>query len=107
MQQSRKLHITVQPDRAGAKSSTSKSPLGMVIDVQDAGKLSDPVATVLHIESQVGKPCNIMLSKTNLVCPQGNKSSLGVSLREMHASSTEKALAMLKNSPVPIYYKTN
>ena len=74
---------------AGAKLSTS--PLGKVIDVQDIHK---SVLTGLHIENQVGKPI------TTLVCPQGNKCSLGVKLREMHGSNTEEAMAMPKNSTV-------
>ena len=44
--------------------------------------------------------CNILSSKTALVCPEGNKFSLGLMLREMHASNTEKTLVMPKDSTV-------
>ena len=49
--------------KVDAKLSTSMSPLGVVIDVQNSGKLSHPVVTGLHIESQVGKAYNILSSK--------------------------------------------
>ena len=100
MQESRMLCITVQPLRVCPKLSTSKSPLGKVIDAQDADKLSDPVVTGFHIEIQVGKTHNILSSKTNLVCPWGNKSSLGVKLKEIYPSNTEEALTMAKYSTV-------
>ena len=52
MQQSRQLCITVQPVRVGAKLSTSKLPLGKVIDGQNAGKFSGPIWNrALHRES--------------------------------------------------------
>ena len=60
--------MTLQPARIGAKLSTSKLPLGKVIHVQDACKLSAPVVTGLHIDSQGDKVCNILSSKTTLVC---------------------------------------
>ena len=78
--------------------SSSKSPPGKLVDVQDAGKLSQLDDTELHIESQVGKTNNILSSKTTPVCHEGNESSLGVRLREMHTSNTEEELAMLSNS---------
>ena len=67
------------------------------MDVQDAGKSSEPDDKGLHTESQIGEGHNILSSETALVCSWGNKSSLGVKLREMHASITKKALATQKN----------
>ena len=47
------------------KVNTSKSPLRKVLDVQDADKSSDPVASGLHIEYQVdGKDNKVLDSKT-------------------------------------------
>ena len=66
-----------------------KLPLGKVVDVHDVDKLSDPTP---HIEDQVGKRgYKVLDSKTTLVC---SKSSLsGLRVKEMHTSTTEKALA--------------
>ena len=68
----------MQQTRDGAKLSSSKSPPGKFIDIQDDGKSSESDDTGLHIESQVDKGCNIMSSKTSPVSNSSNKSSLGV-----------------------------
>ena len=47
--------ITVQPAKDGSKLSTSRSSLRKVLDIQDTDKLSDPIATIPHIEDQVDK----------------------------------------------------
>ena len=78
MQQTKKPFITAQPARIDTKLSNSMLPLGKVIYVGDTGKLSDLVATRLHIESQVSKCHNIFSSKATLVCQQGRKSGLGI-----------------------------
>ena len=73
-----KTGIPVQPVRVGAKLSSSKLAPGKLIDVQDAGKSSEPDDAGLHIQSQVCKGCSILSSKTSPVCHSSNKSSLGV-----------------------------
>ena len=56
-------------------------PLQKFVDVQDTDKSSHPVATWPHIEDQVDKrDCEILDSRIKLVCPEGGKTSLGVSL---------------------------
>ena len=67
----------MQPAKVGAKLSSSKSPLGEIIDVQDTHKLSKPNDIGLHIEDQVDrKGINILYSKTSLVCHISNKPGL-------------------------------
>ena len=76
-----KMCITVQPAEVSTKSSSCKMLPRKVLDIEDAGKPSEPVATGLHIDNQVGRnSCRILLSKTTQVCPGNSKSGLGVKL---------------------------
>ena len=59
----------MQPADVGAKLSTSRSPLGNLLDVQDADKSSETDDMVLHIASQAGKESHRGLSsKTSPAC---------------------------------------
>ena len=74
-----RLHTIVQPARTDAKPSSYMSLPRKIPDVQDVGKPSEPVATELHIDSQVCRNgCKILSSKTTPVCPDNSKSGLEV-----------------------------
>ena len=85
--------MPVQPVRVGAKLSSSKSPHGKLIDVQDPRKSSEPEDMELHIESQVGKGSNILFSKVSPVSHSSNKSSLGDMYRSMQYRCVTKQKA--------------
>ena len=71
----RKPYATVQPAKVGAEPRSCKPPSGRLPDVQDAGKLSNPVATDLHIETQADKNShNTLIAKATLICPKNSKS---------------------------------
>ena len=75
--------------------SSCKPPPGSVPNVQDTVKLSNPVATRLHIESKPGKEsCKVLDSKTIPVSHSSNKSCLGVKFRDMHTTNTKNTLDM-------------
>ena len=98
-----KLCITLQPVKVGAKLSPAKSP----IDIEDASKSSDPVTKGPQIEDQVdGTECIFLDSKTSHpICHSNSYFDLGVMFRNMHADSTEEALAMPPIPTVTHYYK--
>ena len=98
----RKPGTTVQPSEVGAKPSSCKSPLRKVLDVEDADKSSNPVATGLQTDSKVGKESHkVFTAKTTPVCHR-SKSGLLVNLREVLASRTNNALDMQEeNNSLP------
>ena len=101
-----KLCITVQPADIGAQLSTSKFPLGKVIDIQDADKSSGLVAAGFHIKDQVdGKDNKILDSKTIQMCPKNSKSGFGLRFREIYMDNTGETLDFPKISTATHDYK--
>ena len=91
LQCNEKPHTPVQSAEVGTKSSSRKKLSERVPDIQDADVSSELVATGLNIETQAGRNSHkTLISKTSPVCPQNNKSGLGVTLRDIHASSSSE-----------------
>ena len=74
-----------------------RSPIRKVLDEQDTGKSSDPVAMEPHTVDQVDrKDCKSLDSKaSHPVCHNNSNSSLGVRFREMHIDSTKVAIPQI------------
>ena len=53
----KKLCITVHPVEFSEKPNSCKTLPRRVPDMQDADKLSEPVASRLHIETHIGRSC--------------------------------------------------